>query len=341
LNTIRSKYLLIFLSILTLIFFIMDLLIGSVSIRYEVLLDKIFKGNDGTIESIILFDFRIPKALAAILVGAGLSVSGVLMQSLFRNPLAGPYVLGVSSGASLMVAIVIMSSGTGLFLFNSSPWLIAIAAIIGSFGVLFLVLAVSIRVPDSVSLLIIGIMIAGLASSVVSLLQYFTTADMLQHFMVWTFGSLSSISYDHLIILLPVVSIGLFLSFLMQKQLNSMLLGDNYAQLLGVSLKKMRYSIIILTGLIAGSITAFAGPIVFIGVAVPHIARSIFRTNDHHWLIPASIVIGSSLMLICDIISQLPGTSNALPINSVTSFVGAPVIIWIILKNRRLRTVNF
>lgn len=337
----RNIFLFFVLVLLGLSLFIADIVYGSVSISISTIFNKLQLGNDSSVESIILFDFRLPKAIAAIIIGAGLSVSGVLMQSLFRNPLAGPYVLGVSSGASLMVAIVIMAGGTGLIAISSSPWIIAIAAIIGSVGVLLLVLSVAMRVHDSVSLLIIGIMVAGLASSVVGLLQYFTSPDLLQHFMVWTFGSLSSVGYPQLKILIPVILIGLILAFLLQKQLNSILLGDNYAQLLGVSLKRMRYSIIILTGLMAGVITAFAGPIVFIGVAVPHLVRSLFKTNDHKLLIPGSILTGSVLLLACDLISQLPGLTNALPINSVTSLVGAPIIIWIILKNKRLRTANF
>ena len=328
-------------AILVVMAFLLDLLVGSVDLSFERVFDKLISGPDNTTTSLILFDFRLPKALSAILIGAGLSVSGVLMQSLFRNPLAGPYVLGVSSGASLAVAIYVMIGGMGVILISSSTWILALSAIIGSFLVLFLVLLVAVRVRDSVSLLIIGIMIAGIASSVVSVIQFFTSPDLLQHFMIWTFGSLSDISYSQLAILFPVVLAGVITAFMMQKSLNTMLLGDNYVNVLGVSIKKLRFGIIAITGLVAGAITAFAGPIVFIGVAVPHLARSVFDTGDHRILIPATVLMGASLMLFCDIASQLPGFSTSLPINSVTSLVGAPVIIWIIIKNRSLRTSNF
>lgn len=321
--------------------FLLDLFVGAAEVPISSIIHLLKNGTDNTVESIILFDFRLPKAISAIIVGAGLSVSGILMQSLFRNPLAGPYVLGVSSGASLMVAIIIMISGAGFFSLVASSWVIAISSFIGAFGVLLLVLVVATRVQDSVSLLIIGIMIAGLASSLVSLMQYFTTPELLQQFIVWTFGSLSSVNYEQLMILAPVVLIGVILSLVIQKKLNTLLLGDNYAQLLGVSMKKLRFTIIILTGFLAGSITAFAGPIVFVGVAVPHLARSILKTNDHGLLIPGSVFMGASLLLICDVIAQIPSANSALPINAVTSLIGAPIIIWIIIKNKRLRTINF
>jgi len=321
--------------------FFLDLMVGSADLSMKSLLDKLWSGADDSITSLILFDFRLPKALSAILIGAGLSVSGVLMQSLFRNPLAGPYVLGVSSGASLAVAIYVMIGGMGVIVISSSSWMLALSAIVGSFLVLLLVLLVAVRVRDSVSLLIIGIMIAGIASSVVSVIQYFTSPDLLQHFMVWTFGSLSDISYSQLFVLFPVVLLGILAAFLMQKSLNTMLLGDNYVNVLGISIKRLRFGIIAITGLVAGTITAFAGPIVFIGVAVPHLARSVFDTGDHKVLIPATVLMGATLMLLCDMASQLPGFTTSLPINSVTSLVGAPVIIWIILKNRSLRTSNF
>lgn len=339
--TKRHILLFVIFSFLVVIAFLLDLLVGSADLTMYSVLDKLFTGSDNTTVSLIVFDFRLPKALSAILIGAGLSVSGVLMQSLFRNPLAGPYVLGVSSGASLAVAIYVMIGGMGVILIASSSWILALAAIVGSFLVLLLVLLVAVRVRDSVSLLIIGIMIAGITSSVVGVIQFFTSPDLLQHFMVWTFGSLSDISYNQLAVLFPVVLLGTIAAFMMQKSLNTMLLGDNYVNVLGISLKKLRFGIIAITGLVAGTITAFAGPIVFIGVAVPHLARSVFDTGDHRILIPATVFMGATLMLLCDIASQLPGFSTSLPINSVTSLVGAPVIIWIILKNRSLRTSNF
>ena len=323
------------------VFFFLDLLSGPAAISPAGVFDILINGGDNTPASVIIFDFRMPKALSAILIGAGLSVAGLLMQSLFRNPLAGPYVLGVSSGASLAVAVLVMAGGIGITALTASSWMQALFAVTGSVAVLVVVLLISVRVRDSVSLLIVGIMIAGITSSVVSVLQFFTSPDLLQHFMVWTFGSLSGIDYSQLSVLAPVVITGIAIAFLLQKPLNSILLGDNYASLLGVSIRRLRVWLIVSTGLIAGTITAFAGPVVFVGVAVPHLTRSVFRTGDHRILVPASVLTGSVFMLACDIASQIPGFSTALPVNAVTSIVGAPVIIWIIMKNRRLRTANF
>jgi len=337
----KQILLLIGFAFLAVILFAMDLLVGSVDISLKSLLERILSGRDNSSISLIVFDFRIPKALSAIIIGAGLSVSGILMQSLFRNPLAGPYVLGVSSGASLAVAIYVLAGGMGLILVSSSPWILALFAILGSLSVLLLVLLISIRVRDSVSLLIIGIMLSGIASSLVSVLQYFSTPELLQHFIIWTFGSLSGINYSQLKLMIPLVLIGITAALFMQKSLNVLMLGDNYTKVLGVSIRRLRTEIIITTGIITGIITAFAGPIVFIGVAVPHLGRSIFKTNDHRILILATVFIGAALMLICDMVSNIPGLSTSLPINSVTSLIGAPVIIWIIIKNRRLRTANF
>ena len=316
-------------------------MIGSVYIPVDQIINYLIGEHTQNTDAIIILELRIPKALTAVFVGAGLAVSGVLMQSLFRNPLAGPYVLGISSGASLMVAIVLMLGGTGFLLSQAAPWLLALAAIVGAFAVLFLVLTIAMRVHDTLSLLIIGIMLAGITSSIVGLLQYFTSPQQIQHFLVWTFGNLGAVDYPRLSILIPVVALGLILSALMRKDLNSMLLGDNYAQLLGVSLRKIRMSIIVISGLLAGVITAFVGPIVFIGLAVPHLARSIFKSVDHGWLIPASALLGANLLLLCDIVAHLPLFSHPLPINSVTSLVGAPIVIWIIIKNRRLQAANF
>ncbi len=329
------------LAILMLSFFVADLITGSADISPVKVLSILFGQEEESIHSYIIFRLRLPRALAALFIGAGLSVSGVLMQSLFRNPLAGPYVLGVSSGASLMVALMVMLGGTGLSFLLFSGFGLALTAIVGALAVMFLVLFIAIRVHDSVSLLIIGIMIAGLTSSIVGIIQYFTSPELLQNYIVWTFGSLTAVEIGDLYFLIPVVSIGLIWSLSIQKSLNILLLGDNNAQLLGVNLKRIRYAIILITGLVAGVITAFAGPIAFIGVAVPHLVRNLFKTNNHFVVISGSIFTGASLLLACDIISQLPGTNIALPINSVTSLIGAPIIIWIIVKNKRLYASNF
>lgn len=316
-------------------------MLGSVHIPPAKIFHLIFSGGDSSVQSTIFYDFRLPKALSALLIGSALSVAGVLMQTMFRNPLAGPYVLGVSSGASLAVAVLMMSSGIGLGFLLQSSWSQLIAAMVGAMFVLLLVLGVSFRVKDSVSLLIIGIMLAGITSSFVSVLQYFSDPLQLKYFLIWTFGSLSGIDYDDLYIMAPVVIFGLLASFFIQKSLNTLLLGDHYSSVLGVRMLRLRVSIILISGILAGTVTAFAGPIVFLGVAVPHLARSVFNSSNHRIIIPASILIGASLLLFCDMVSQLPNTAATLPINTISSLIGAPVVIWIIIKNKRLRSANF
>ncbi len=329
--------------ILTLIsLFILDIIYGAANLPLSDVLGY-FKGDDiPSVSQIIINDFRLPKAIGAIFVGGGLALSGLLMQGLFRNPLAGPYTLGISSGASLLVAFFIIVGGAGIFASNFlGVFGIAISAIIGSLLVLSLVLLISFRVNDSVSLLVVGIMISGLTGSLVTILQYFTSPELLRNYVFWTFGSISGFDFVELAIMIPIVTIGFMLSFLMRKPLNAMLLGNNYAGNLGVSVMKTRTVVIIISGIIAGSITAFAGPIVFVGVAVPHFARSFFKTTDYKTLLPSSFVFGAILLIACDLVSQMPNQANALPINAITSLVGAPVIIWIVLKNKSLGRSNF
>ena len=313
---------------------------GSVSISFIDTIKVIF--NSATEESsnaYIIWNYRIPKALTAIFVGSGLSLSGLLMQTLFRNPLAGPYVLGISSGASLGAALLIMGSSlfSGLLTFSAfNDITLAIASSLGSFLVLIVVLSVATKVKDTMALLIIGLMFGSITAAIVSVLSYFTKAEKLQQYIFWSFGSLGNLSWKQLAIVAICTIIGILLSVLSIKSLNAFLLGENYAKSLGVRLQKSRYTIIVATGLLAGCITAFAGPIAFVGLAVPHVTRQLFHTTDHKILIPAVLFFGAILMLVCDTIAQMPGSVSVLPINAITSIFGAPVVIWLLIRKKKM-----
>lgn len=287
----------------------------------------------------IIVNYRVPKALVAILVGAGLGVSGLLMQTLFRNPLAGPYVLGLSSGASLGVAIVILGAsliGGILAQFLVTKWSLIIASSGGSFLVLLAVVIVSSRVKDTMAILIIGLMFASVTAALVSVLSYFSTAEELQRYIFWSFGSLGNLTWNELTILLTAFIVGIGLTIYSIKPLNILLLGDNYAQSLGLNIKKHRFVLILATSILAGSITSFVGPIAFVGLAVPHLTKLYFDTSNHKVLVPAVILSGSILLLLCDSISQLPMSEFTLPINAVTSLFGAPVVIWLLIRKKKL-----
>ncbi|WP_340076843.1 iron ABC transporter permease [Leptobacterium sp. I13] len=287
----------------------------------------------------IIRNYRVPKAITAIMVGGGLSLSGLLMQTLFRNPLAGPFVLGISSGASLGVAFLLLGSAfiggwlTTNIVSNAS---IAIAASFGSFLVLVAVMIVASRIRDTMAILIIGLMFGSITAAVVSVLSYFSHMKQLQQYVFWSFGSLGNLSWNELFLFGVIFMIGGFLSILSLKALNALLLGENYAKSLGLNIKQSRYLIIIATSLLAGSATAFAGPIAFIGLAVPHLTKQIFNTTNHKTLIPAVILYGAILMLLCDSIAQLPGSQFTLPINAITSLVGAPVVVWLLVKKQKM-----
>ena len=286
-------------------------------------------GDLSPMEHNILHAIRLPKAFTAILAGAALSVSGLIMQTLFRNPLAGPYTLGVSSGASLGVALLTMLS---VFSIQLSAVSLPIAACIGATLVLLLVLAVSRRVTSNVSLLIVGMMFGSIAGALVSLLQNFANPDALKLFIVWTLGSLSSVSWNDMQLLVPILLLGTLFVLLALKPLNGLLLGEDYARGLGIRVERTRLYIVLATGLLAGGVTAFCGPIAFIGVAVPHIARGLFRTSNHRITVPASALIGACLLLVCDVLCSL--FTYPLPISTVSALFGAPVIIWIILRSK-------
>jgi cobalamin transport system permease protein len=339
------KTLLIFLIIITsLVFlFVADIITGTVKIPLNLIWDSIVSDHPLKPEwRTILYDFRLPRALVAILAGMALAVSGLEMQTYFRNPLAGPYVLGISSGASLGVAIMVMGLS---FInlpagFSMNQWAIVLAAWIGAGIVMMLILAVSARINDNTTILILGILFGSITMALVSILQYLSTETEVKAFIIWTLGSLGNVTGSQLKVMIPAVVSGLFLSLLSIKSLNAMLLGEQYARSMGVNILLSRLLIFVSTSILAGTITAFCGPIGFIGIAVPHITRMLFSTSDHRIIVPGTLIMGAVLMLISDIISQLPGSGQILPINSVTAIIGVPVVIWIILKKQRVISVS-
>jgi iron complex transport system permease protein len=343
---IRSRNSLLFtiLGFTLMFFFVADLMLGSVSIPVKELIKVLFTGNASVNEwKIIVIDFRLPKAIAAILAGIALSISGLQMQTIFRNPLAGPYVLGISSGASLGVAILVLALPVSFlagFHLVAGNWSVVIASWIGAGLTLMLILFVSSRVRDIMTILILGIMIGSAISAIVSILQYFGNEAVLKSFVIWTMGSLGHISYNQLNVLIPCIVLGVIVAIASAKKLDALLLGERYAISMGLNIKPARFIIFLSTSILAGSITAFCGPIGFIGIVVPHICRILFKTSVHKLLIIASCFVGAIIMLLSDILSQLPGTGYALPINSITAIMGIPVVIWIIIRNQRIENVS-
>lgn len=330
----------IILSVLLVLFLFVNVSLGSVQIPLEDIF-KIITGNSPAKESwkTIILSFRLPKALTAIMVGSGLSISGLLMQTLFRNPLAGPFVLGISSGASLGVALLILGSSIfgGFLVTNSvSNWSLPFAASLGAFLVLFVVIVAANKVRNTMSILIIGLMFGSITAAIISVLSYFSEASEIQKFVFWSFGSLGNLSWQELRVFAIFYLIAIFSCFAIIKPLNSFLLGENYAKSLGINFRKSRNIILVITSVLTGVITAFSGPIAFVGLAVPHISRLIFNTSNHKILLPASAIIGALVLLICDSIAQLPTNEFTLPINAITSLFGAPIVIWLLIKKRKI-----
>lgn len=335
----KQKLLIIGIIISIVLLFLINISVGSVAIPIKEVF-RILIGEETTKQTweYIVLNYRLPKAIVAILVGIGLSLSGLLMQTLFRNPLAGPYVLGISSGASLGVAFVILGSAflplafADIFL---SHYGLVLSACLGSFLVLLSVLAVSQRLKDTMAILIVGLMFGSITTAVVSVLTYFSTAEQLKKFTLWSFGNLGNQSWESISLLFVVTLVGLTLSYLCIKPLNALLLGENYAKSMGINFNQTKNIIIIGTSILAGSVTAFVGPIAFIGLAVPHLAKLLFQTSNHKVLFWATISMGAIIMLICDTISQMPSFDFVLPINAVTSIIGAPVVIWLLIRKRK------
>ena len=319
----RNTVIFILLTAFLVVLFAVDICSGSIWLSP-------FGSSLSALEKQILIDIRLPKALTAIIAGIALSIAGLMMQTLFRNPLAGPYTLGISSGATLGVALITMCSI--LLTTMHTALLLPFAACTGATLVLLLVVAVSKRVTSNVSLLIVGMMFGSIASALVNVLQNFSNPDSLKLFIVWTLGSLHSVGWSDMPFLLGVVIVGLIIVLCVLKPLNGLLLGEDYARGLGINIGRTRLLIVLATGLLAGGVTAFCGPIAFIGVAVPHIARGILKSSNHRYTIPLSALIGACLLLACDILCSL--ATSPLPISTVSALFGAPIIIWIIMKKR-------
>ena len=332
----KNTYIFIGLFLLLLLLALLDVCSGSIWISPLSTLNSqlsTFDFQHSTLNSQLLLHLRLPKMLTAILAGASLSVAGLMMQTLFRNPLAGPYILGVSSGASLGVALVTMVTTILPLAFSLSPHsLIATSAIIGSMLTMMLVMLFARRIRSNVTLLIVGMMVGNIAGALVNMIQNFANPDSLKLFVVWTLGSLSGVSWEELPTLAIGIAIAAIIVLMLIKPLNGLLLGEDYARGLGIHIERTRWMMVLASCLLAGSVTAFCGPIAFIGVAVPHIARGIFATSNHRLTVPASALIGANILLVCDILCNL-GTYS-LPISTMSALFGAPIILWIVLKKK-------
>lgn len=336
-SSLKMRYYHAFILLLTILIglFLADLSFGSVSIPFLEIVKILRGGHSSPQWENIVWDFRMTKALTCILTGAALSISGLQMQTLFRNALAGPDVLGLTSGASLAVSLVFMGQTAGIpILMDGSSWTVAIAASIGCAIVFTLMFSLAGRLRENVSLLIVGLMVGAGTSSLVSILQYLSTAEELQVYLIWTFGSLGTLSWQEIKILSIVFFAGAAVSFLTVKSLNAWLLGDNYARSLGINTRRARIATLFAASLLTGGVTAFCGPIAFVGLAVPHLVKMLIKTHDHKILFPAVTIGGAILVLFCDIVAQLPGGTQVLPINAITALIGAPVVVWVILRNR-------
>ncbi len=320
--------------------FLINISLGSINIPVKEVYQSLLHGSCSKESwNYIILNYRLPKAIVVILIGMGLSISGLLMQTLFRNPLAGPYVLGLSSGASLGVAVVLLGASllpVTISEFFLSTYGIIIASSLGSFIVLLSVLVIAKRIRDTMAILIVGLMFGSLTSAIVGSLTYFSSAEQLQKFTFWSLGNLGNLTWNSIVILASCVTIGIVLSVFSIKPLNALLLGENYARSLGINYNKTKYVILFTTSILAGSITAFVGPIAFIGLAVPHIAKLVFQTSNHKILFWSTLLFGALIMLICDSITQIPGTEIVLPINAITSIFGAPIVIWLLVRKRKM-----
>ena len=320
--------------------FLINISLGSVDIPLRSVFSSIWKGTaDKQSWNYIILHYRLPKAVTAVLAGSGLALGGLLMQTLFRNPLAGPYVLGISSGASLGVALLLLGSslfGGALATLSQSHLLISLAASAGSFLVLFAVMIVSRQVKNTMSILIIGLMFSSLTSAVISVLAYFSSAENLQQYLFWGFGSLGDITWNELAVFSVVYLLGILCILPVIKPLNSLLLGENYARSIGMDYQRTKNFILLSTSLLTGVITAFTGPIAFIGLAAPHLTKLVMNTSEHRVILPAAAMFGATIMLVSDTIAQLPHSAFTLPINAITTIFGAPIVIWLLMRKKKL-----
>lgn len=341
--TTRHRFWFLIFVILSLLLFFANLWFGSVLLGWKQVLTALFhQSRPGSAALVIVNQYRLPQAITALSTGIVLSLSGLILQTLFRNPLAGPSVLGISAGASLGVALVVMSGSIFGFEIAQMHFLgnlgIIMAAFLGALLVLGMIIYVSGRVANVVTVLIIGIMIGYAVSAVVSVLQYFTSSDELHTYILWGLGSFSKTTVQQSVFLLATAMVGTVTTLFFVKPLNAMLMGPHYAQSIGFRTNRIQTFLIMVTGLLVAVGTAFTGPIAFLGLAVPHLARGFFKSSQHGVLIPATVLMGASLALLCNLVAKLPGYDISLPINAVTSIVGAPVIIWVVLRNRHLKT---
>jgi len=326
--------------IVGIILFILNLFVGSVTVPIDEIFKVLLDDNPDKTLSVIIFNYRLPQALTALLAGAALAVAGLLMQTLFRNPLADPSMLGISSGASLGVGIVILLTGaiSGTAVSSFGWWStigVSLAAFIGAVLVLFVMLAFSSRMKNMTTLIIIGLMIAYLAGSITDILKFFSLKEDIHAFVIWGMGSFSGVGTSKMPIFAISIIIGLVVTFFLSKNLNILLLGEMFAENLGLNIRKNSVIIILVSGYLTAIVTAYCGPIAFVGLAMPHIARFLFKSSDHRLLIPATMLIGMDMALVCNLIARMPGFDGNLPVNAVTAFIGAPVVISVILKSRK------
>ena len=326
--------------LLGIVLFVLNLFVGSVMVPIEDIFKVLLKENTDNTLSVIIFNYRLPQALTALLAGAALAVAGLLMQTLFRNPLADPSMLGISSGASLGVGIVILLTGaiSGAAVSSFGWWStigVSLAAFIGAVLVLFVMLAFSSRMKNMTTLIIIGLMIAYLAGSITDILKFFSLKEDIHAFVIWGMGSFSGVGTSKIAIFAISIIIGLIATFFLSKNLNILLLGEMYAENLGINIKRNSVIIILISGYLTAIVTAYCGPIAFVGLAMPHIARFLFKSSDHRLLIPATMLIGMDMALFCNLIARMPGFDGNLPINAVTAFIGAPVVISVIMKSKK------
>jgi len=338
-NRVFSNIVLLLLSILLL--FVLNLLLGTVKIPVSDVVATLMGSQEvSEIHRNIIWSSRVPQALTAMVAGAGLAVSGLQMQTVFRNPLAGPSVLGISNGASLGVACVVLMSGSlgGVALSRLGyigDMAMSVAAIVGSLAVMALILYVSQKVKGNVTLLIIGVMIGYLATAVIGVLKFFSAEEDIKAYVVWGLGSFSRVSGNQMVLFVVLMAILLPMSMLLVKTMNLLLLGDGYARNLGLNIRRARMLVILCSGVLVAIVTAYCGPIMFIGLAVPHLCRTIFRSSDHRILMPGTLLAGAALALLCNLIARMPGFEGALPVNSVTALVGAPVIASVLFRRRQ------
>jgi iron complex transport system permease protein len=316
--------------------FMADILLGSTDLAASEVFRSLF-GQGSRQGEMIVMQFRLPRAFTALFAGAAMSVSGLIMQTLFRNPLAGPDVLGISSGAGLGVALTVLAfSPLFSFVADNAPggWSLILAACAGAGAVMIIILTVSLRMQDIMTVLIVGLLLASAISAAVSLMQYFSNETALKTYVIWTMGNLGNISWQQLRAMAIASTAGMFLAFMMVKPLNAMLMGETFSRTVGVRMKRTRVILLVAASVLAGSVTAFCGPLAFIGVAVPHITRLLLGTTDHRILMPGVAMTGAAILLLSDIISTAPGGGHIIPVNTVTSLIGIPVVLWIILGRR-------